>query len=46
MAEAFLNTFKRDYVRVHAHSDAAAVLAQLPGWFEDCNERHPTRGCG
>ena len=44
MAEAFVNTFKRDYVRVHARPDAATVLAQLPGWFEDYNERHPHKG--
>lgn len=44
MAEAFVNTFKRDYVHVHARPDAATVLAQLPGWFEDYNERHPHKG--
>ena len=44
MAEAFVNTFKRDYARVHARPDAATVLAQLPGWFEDYNERHPHKG--
>ena len=41
MAEAFVNTFKRDYVHIHARPDAATVLAHLPGWFEDYNERHP-----
>jgi len=44
MAEAFVNTFKRDYVRVHERLDAATVLAQLPNWFEDYNERHPHKG--
>ncbi len=44
MAEAFMNTFKRDYVCVHACPDAATILAQLPGWFEDDNERHPHKG--
>lgn len=44
MAEAFVNTFKRDYVHVHARPDTATVLAQLPGWFEDYNERHPHKG--
>lgn len=44
MAEAFVNTFKRDYVRVQDRPDAATVLAQLPGWFEDYNERHPHKG--
>lgn len=41
MAEAFVKTFKRDYVFVHDRPDAKTVLAQLPGWFEDYNENHP-----
>jgi len=44
MAEAFVNTFKRDYVRVHVNPDAATALAQRPGWFEGYNERHPHKG--
>lgn len=44
MAESFVKTFKRDYVFVHERRDAATVLAQLPGWFEDYNERHPHKG--
>jgi transposase InsO family protein len=41
MAEAFVKTFKRDYVFVHDRPDAKTVLAQLPAWFEDYNESHP-----
>lgn len=41
MAEAFVKSFKRDYVFVHDRPDAKTVLAQLPGWFEDYNENHP-----
>jgi transposase InsO family protein len=43
-AEAFVNTFKRDYVRLHERPDPATVLAQLPNWFGDSNERHPHKG--
>jgi putative transposase len=41
MAEAFVKTFKRDYVYVHDRPDAQTVLSQLSGWFEDYNESHP-----
>jgi transposase InsO family protein len=41
MAEAFVKTFKRDYVYVHDRPDAQTVLSQLPAWFEDYNESHP-----
>lgn len=41
MAESLMKTFKWDYVFIHERHDAATVLAQLPGWFEDYNERHP-----
>ena len=44
MAEAFVKTFKRDYVYVNDRPDAKTVLAQLPGWFEDYNENHPLKG--
>jgi putative transposase len=37
MAEAFVKTFKRDYVYTHDCSCAQEVLAQLPAWFEDYN---------
>lgn len=41
MAEAFVKTFKRDYVHMHSLADAQSVLEQLPKWFEDYNEHHP-----
>jgi len=41
MAEAFVKTFKRDYVYIHDRPDARTVLAQLSRWFEDYNENHP-----
>ena len=41
MAEAFVKTFKRDYVYVHDRPDAQTVLSQLSRWFEDYNEVHP-----
>jgi transposase InsO family protein len=44
MAEAFVKTFKRDYVYLNRLETAATVLAQLPTWFEDYNEVHPHRG--
>jgi hypothetical protein len=43
MAEAFLNTFERDYARVSATPDAARVLRQLNASFEHCNSVHRTR---
>jgi putative transposase len=41
MAEAFVKTVKRDYVRVSATPDAASVLRQLDSWFEHYNTVHP-----
>lgn len=35
MSEAFVNTMKRDYVDVNDRWSAAAILAQLPTWFDD-----------
>jgi putative transposase len=46
MAEAFVKTFKRDYVYVNRLPSAAEVIAQLPGWFVDYNEIHPHKGLG
>jgi putative transposase len=43
MAEAFVRTMKRDYARVSQLSDAAAVIQQLPIWFEHYNTVHPHR---
>ena len=44
MAEAFVKSFKRDYVYVGELHDAASVLASLAAWFEDYNEIRPHRG--
>lgn len=46
MAEAFVKTFKRDYVYLGDLSTAEIVRAQLPGWFEDYNEQAPHKGLG
>lgn len=44
MAEAFVKTFKRDYVSMNQLPDAKTVMEQLPVWFEDYNEHHPHKG--
>lgn len=44
MSEAFVNTFKRDYVYTHELSGAATVIAQLSQWFEDYNTVAPHSG--
>ena len=41
MAEAFVKTFKRDYVSVNPTPDGPTVLEQLVKWFADYNEVHP-----
>jgi putative transposase len=41
MAEAFVNTFKRDYVSVNPTPDAQTILGSLPHWIEHYNEHHP-----
>ncbi len=44
ISEAFVKTFKRDYVRVNPLPDALTALRQIAGWFEDYNEHHPHSG--
>lgn len=44
MAEAFVKTFKRDYVWLGDLSSSEAVIAQLTKWFEDYNEKAPHKG--
>ena len=44
MSEAFVKTFKRDYVYTHELPDAATVMRQLPTWFEDYNKVAPHSG--
>ncbi len=46
MAEAFVRTLKRDYVRVHPTPDAKTVIDQLPRWLDHYNEVHPHRALG
>ena len=46
MAEAFVKTFKRDYVYVNDLPNAQAVLAALPAWFDDYNKLHPHKALG
>jgi putative transposase len=46
MAEAFVKSFKRDYVYLAELHDAESVLRELAAWFEDYNEHHPHRGLG
>jgi transposase-like protein len=44
ISEAFVKTFKPDYVRVNPIPDAATALDLIAGWFEDDNECHPHSG--
>lgn len=46
MAEAFVKTFKRDYVSVNPLPDAKTVITQLPLWFEHYNTLHPHKALG
>jgi transposase InsO family protein len=41
MAEAFVKTFRRDYLRCAILVDALFVLDRLPEWFNDYNAVHP-----
>jgi transposase InsO family protein len=41
MAEAFVKTFKRDYVYLNKLERAEVVMSQLDAWFHDYNEVHP-----
>jgi transposase InsO family protein len=44
MAEAFVRTIKRDYVRLSPRPDAETVMRQLPAWIVHYNEVHPHKG--
>ena len=41
MAEAFVKTLKRDYVRITPLTDAATVLGLVSVWIDDYNTVHP-----
>jgi transposase InsO family protein len=46
LAEAFVHTFKRDYVHGAELRDAETVLAQLAGWIDDYNRQAPHSALG
>jgi len=46
MAEAFVNTFKRDYVQGGDLASAVRVIEQIPGWIEDYNTFAPHSSLG
>ena len=46
MAEAFVRTIKRDYVRVSPRPDARTVMNQLSAWMTHYNEVHPHKALG
>jgi putative transposase len=46
MAEAFVNTVKRDYVHGADLSDGETVIRQLPGWIDDYNRIAPHSSLG
>ena len=46
MAEAFVKTMKRDYVRVSPLPDARTVMETLPLWIEHYNSLHPHKALG
>jgi putative transposase len=46
MAEAFVKTFKRDYVYLAELHTADAVLRAIGAWFDDYNTHHPHSGLG
>jgi putative transposase len=46
MAEAFVNTLRRDYVDGADLESAVRVLEQVPGWIADYNENAPHSALG
>ncbi len=44
MSEAYVKTFKRDYVRGNPLPDAETVLSLIGHWIEDYNQNHPHSG--
>jgi putative transposase len=46
MAEAFVNTIKRDYVPGADLSDADTVIRQLPAWIDEYNRLAPHSSLG
>jgi putative transposase len=46
MAEAFVRTMKRDYVRISPLPDARTVMENLPLWIDHYNSLHPHKALG
>ena len=46
LAEAFIGTFKRDYVNGAELRDAETVLTQLGGWIDDYDTQAPHSALG
>jgi transposase InsO family protein len=46
MAEAFVKTFKRDYVRINPIPDAPTTLSRIDPWLEDYKLRTPAFPAG
>ena len=46
LAEAFIGTFKRDYVNGAELRDAETVLTLLGGWIDDYNTQAPHSALG
>lgn len=46
VAEAFINTLRRDYIASADLASAQAVLAQIPEWFADYNAAAPHSALG
>jgi len=46
MAEAFINTLRRDYIASADLTSAQVVLAQIPAWFADYNTTAPHSALG
>lgn len=46
MSEAFVKTFKRDYVYVHERHSASETIEQLHEWINDYNESAPHKALG
>ncbi len=44
MAQAFVETFKRNYVYLEEPKTARDVLEKVPDWFENYNENGPHKG--
>jgi putative transposase len=46
VAEAFVRTIKRDYVRASPRPNTESVMRQLPSWIAHYNEVHPHKALG